>query len=278
MAVSARPLDPVQGRPSRRLRRPCAGVRRVHELSSLRGVDEGPRAARGGARSAPGGGLLDVGCGTGKSFEAFLRRAATTSSRATARRRCWLEHAQSAAAARCGCTLARHARGWPGSRRVRPRYLPRRLGQLPDRPDDDLSARLRRGPPPACPRGVYLFDVNSAVPYRSWFARATTASRPRAARFAWRGDAAPGAGRPGHACACTIEVGRSTARPASRHVQRHHPPSDGAALLGAAGLDCVAVHGQRVDGGIDGGFDELAHTKAIYLARHMTTTPRREGR
>jgi hypothetical protein len=59
-------------------------------------------------------------------------------------------------------------------------------------------------------------------------------------------------------------------RHVSTHLQRHHPEPAIRAALGAAGLECIAVHGQTASAELERGVDETRHTKAIYLARRET--------
>lgn len=55
----------------------------------------------------------------------------------------------------------------------------------------------------------------------------------------------------------------------SSHWQRHHPDAEVRRALHAAGLECVAVHGQRME--IEDAFDELRDEKAVYVARAAAT-------
>lgn len=60
------------------------------------------------------------------------------------------------------------------------------------------------------------------------------------------------------------------------HRQRHHPQAVIERALDAAGLGCVAVWGSDGAGGLERPLDELAHSKAVYIARDAA--PAREGR
>jgi hypothetical protein len=60
------------------------------------------------------------------------------------------------------------------------------------------------------------------------------------------------------------------------HRQRHHPRAVLERALAAAGLDCVAVWGTDGAGILEQPLDELAHTKAVYIAQDAA--PAREGR
>ena len=272
MAVSARPLDPVQAT--------TAGYDALapayDEFTSFHRYEEWTRDLErlALARGLSGRRLLDIGCGTGKSFIPFLERgyavtACDSSPEMLARARA----KPAAAGARLALADMRRMAGVDAEFDLIT-CIDDCLNHLLD--DDDLSAAFGEVRRLLARDGVYLFDVNSLTTYRTLFA-GETVIETAGGRFALRGDAAPDAA-PGSVCALQIEAQVDGEARLSHHVQRHHAPATVRRLLGAAGLACVAVHGQRADGGIDGGFDELAHTKAIYLARHVTTTPRREGR
>jgi SAM-dependent methyltransferase len=209
--------------------------------------------------------LLDLACGTGKSFEPFLKRGFDVTG-------CDIS----------GEMLARAARKAPGVRLVRADL--RDLGtfgrfDLVTCFDDslnyllgetDLAHALRGVAANLSPAGIALFDLNTLHAYRTTFARDSVVDRDGTV-FAWRGESAADA-PPGCTAAATIEVftPRGTElyeRIRTRHVQRHFPPDRVRALLAAAGLDCLGVHGARDDGSLDGRVDETRHLKAVYAAR-----------
>jgi SAM-dependent methyltransferase len=57
------------------------------------------------------------------------------------------------------------------------------------------------------------------------------------------------------------------ARARSVHRHRHHAPERVRRALERAGLDCAAVLGTDLTGGMDSPLDELRHAKAVYIAR-----------
>jgi SAM-dependent methyltransferase len=211
--------------------------------------------------------LLDIACGTGKSFIPFLTRgyAVTACDVSPA----MLERARRKPAAR-GADL--HV----GDMRILPDLgenfdlitcLDDSLNYLVS--DDDLYAAFCEARARLAPDGRYLFDVNSLRTYRSFFSGHDLLETSNG-RFQLDGDAPPDCSR-GALCTLTVrgtvqlDDGRRILN-TSRHVQRHHPRPTVERLLRAAGLTCVAVAGQRADGGIDPAFYELRHTKAIYVA------------
>jgi SAM-dependent methyltransferase len=213
--------------------------------------------------------LLDVACGTGKSFLPFLERGyevtACDVSPAMLRR----------AAAKAGDRVRLEAHD--------ARALPR-LGEfdlvccLDDGVNYQLSreeltatlAGLRRN---LAPGGVALFDANSLHAYRTFFASTTVMALPDLV-LVWEGHATR-AFAAGDRADATLEAlehrGDGTwSRRSSIHHQRHHPRAVVQAAMRRAGLRCVAVHGMRLDGQTTDGFHETRNSKAVYIARHRT--------
>jgi SAM-dependent methyltransferase len=215
--------------------------------------------------------VLDVACGTGKSFMPLLRRGY----RVTA---CDLSPemvrlAQSKSAGRANVVVADM------------RALPQ-LGQfdlvtcLDDSinyllTDDEVAAALGGIARLLRPGGLLLFDLNSLRTYRSVFSQ-TFASDEEGVFFCWRGDTSPELDAGGQAAA-TLEAflpraGGSWSRRCMRHVQRHHPRTTMSLLSAAAGLDVIKVWGQRPGVQLDPIPSEHEHTKLLYLARRSTPT------
>ena len=206
--------------------------------------------------------VLDVGCGTGKSFAPLLERGYDV----------WA----------CDISPAMVARA-----RMRPGVDPGRVlvADMRDLPqlgafdlvtclDDavnyllspvDLAAAFAGVAQSLAPHGIYVFDVNSLATYRAGFAARTSFERPLAAAVC-RGETR-GAIGPGALCVATIEIaGRGGRRRVSRHVQRHHPPHTIRHALASAGLACRAVLGQSTGAVLHADADEEAHTKLVYVA------------
>jgi SAM-dependent methyltransferase len=209
--------------------------------------------------------VLDVACGTGKSFEPFLRRGW----RVTA---CDLSPAM----------LARAA----GRAAGRAELLVADMRDLPDLgrfdlvtcideplnylPDAELETAFASAAGCLAPNGRYLFDLNTLHTYRTGFA--TTACHEAEGRFFALVGHAPADLAPGGLAPMTIEIfdrgeGDCWQRHTSRHEQRHHPPERVRAALEAAGLECLAVLGQYPDGRLEPELDEARHTKAVFIAR-----------
>ena len=210
--------------------------------------------------------VLDVGCGTGKSFMPLLPRGYRVTG-------CDLSPAM-VRRARAKCAGQAHVlvadmRDLPDLGRFDlVTCLDDSLNYLVT--DEELSAALQGIARSLRPGGIAVFDVNSLKTYRSAFA-GTFASEQDGIFFCWRGEASP-AFREGEQAAATLEahVPRTDGAPevlSSRHVQRHHPRATIERLCRGAGLDLIAVWGQDPGALLDSVPCEERHTKLLYFAR-----------
>ncbi|MDX6601925.1 MAG: hypothetical protein QOF13_1127 [Solirubrobacterales bacterium] len=119
------------------------------------------------------------------------------------------------------------------------------------------------------PTGLLLFDVNALPVYRTFFAETEVVERGDR-RLVWRGLATPDVA-PGSICESRLEVLPGEGEPvdveALVHRQRHFPEAEVLAALKGAGLECLDVYGHGLDGVPRQPLDETTHTKAIYVAR-----------
>jgi SAM-dependent methyltransferase len=120
------------------------------------------------------------------------------------------------------------------------------------------------------PGGLLMFDVNTLEAYRGFFAEEVVVERD-GWRMTWKGMASPDAA-PGSIAEASFEaepLGASTGPPIAPelHRERHFPECEVRAGLEAAGLECLAVYGHHHDGIPKQPLDEIAHTKGIYFAR-----------
>jgi SAM-dependent methyltransferase len=118
------------------------------------------------------------------------------------------------------------------------------------------------------PTGLLLFDVNELQAYRTFFAETVVVERD-GGRLVWCGlgekDVAPGS-----ICESRMEVisdGDEEKAPALTHRQRHFPEAEVVAAIEGAGLECLDVYGHGLDGIPRQPLDDSTHTKAIYIAR-----------
>jgi SAM-dependent methyltransferase len=110
--------------------------------------------------------------------------------------------------------------------------------------------------------GLLLFDVNTLRTYRTFFAETEVVER-QGRRLVWRGLTAPDA-PPRSICESRLEVDSGESL---THRQRHFPQTDVLATLEAASLDCIDVYGLGMDGVPHQPLDETTHTKAVYVAK-----------
>jgi SAM-dependent methyltransferase len=211
--------------------------------------------------------LLDVACGTGKSFLPMIERGYEVTA-------CDLSP---------GMVACARAKISPGEARVLVadmRSLPV-LGafDLLTCLDDSVNYLTSRADLRSClagfrrnlrPGGIAVFDANNLATYRGAFARDIAREREDAF-FCWRGEAAADSG-PGALASAWIEVFAADGsggwrRTRTRHVQRHHPRAEVESALAAAGLRLVAVRGQSTGARIDHEPDEERHSKTVYVAR-----------
>jgi SAM-dependent methyltransferase len=122
------------------------------------------------------------------------------------------------------------------------------------------------------PSGLLLFDVNELLAYRTFFAETEVVERGDR-RLVWNGLAAKDVAA-GSICESRLEVftGDSDAEAEGAvttmaHRQRHFPEADVLAALERAGLECLEIYGMYTDGILKQPLDDTIHTKAVYIAR-----------
>lgn len=211
--------------------------------------------------------LLDVGCGTGKSFMPMLPRGWEVTG-------CDISPAMLA--------LARAKAGEAVRLEVADMLELPRFGEfdliwaLDDAINyllspEELESALAAMRANLAPAGLLLFDVNELLAYRTFFAETEVVERD-GRRLVWNGLAAKDVA-PGSICESRLEVLSGEAgpdaggAPVHTHRQRHFPEADVLAALEGAGLECLDVYGIYTDGILKQPLDDTIHTKAIYIAR-----------
>ena len=213
--------------------------------------------------------LLDVACGTGKSFMPLLDRGYDVTA-------CDISP-EMAAGARA------KAAGRADVLVADMRRLPV-LGEFdlitciddainhllgPDEVKDTLAG-LREN---LAPGGVLVFDVNTLAAYQD-IPDVVVEDEERLLR--WRGGLAELDGPRGEA-EVVIDVFTHVGdglwrRSLSRQRHRHHPVEDIRALAEQAGLEVAAVVGQRPGAVLDESLDEREHRKAVFVMRRAGTS------
>jgi SAM-dependent methyltransferase len=214
----------------------------------------------------PGKRLLDVGCGTGKSFMPMLPRGWEVTG-------CDISPAM--------LRLAREKAGPAVRLEVADMVELPRFGEfdliwaLDDAINyllspDELARAMVAMRANLAPGGLLLFDVNELLAYRTFFAETEVVERD-GRRLVWKG-LAPKDVAPGSICESRLEVvaeGPEAEAGAAvmTHRQRHFPEAEVRVALDAAGLECLDVYGIYTDGILKQPLDDTIHTKAIYIAR-----------
>jgi SAM-dependent methyltransferase len=210
--------------------------------------------------------LLDLACGTGKSFVPFLERGFDVTA-------CDFSTAMLAEAARRGT----RAHLLHADIRALPELglfdlvtcFDDALNYLLD--EDQLAAAFEGMRAVLAPGGVAVFDLNSLLTYRTTFASDSVAERD-GVLFAWRGRATPEADVGSEALAdldVFVPSGEELySRVPVTHRQRHFPRPRVEALLERAGLRCLSVCGVLPDCSLTEPADEAVHPKVVYTATH----------
>jgi SAM-dependent methyltransferase len=211
--------------------------------------------------------LLDIGCGTGKSFSPML-------SRGYAVKACDLSEemvdlARAKFADRVEEIFVADMRALPDDGEFDlVTCLDDGINYLGS--DVELAAAFQGVADVLAPGGVYAFDVNTLKTYRTAFAQ-TFVREDHGGLFCWRGEC-ESTFEPGGEASATLEIfieddDDAWQRITSRHFQRHHEPAVIRAALEGAGLECAAVVGQWPGGRLDEAVDETAQIKLVYFAR-----------
>jgi SAM-dependent methyltransferase len=212
------------------------------------------------------GRLLDVGCGSGKSFPPMLERGWEIVG-------CDVSPAMlERARAKVGDSVRLEV----ADMRALPVFgefdlvwaLNDPVNYLLDEEELALAfAGMRRN---LAPGGLLLFDTNTLHAYRSFFAEDVVIERD-GWRLVWNGhgrpDSEPGTVSEASFEATPLEEGVGTAIAPELHRERHFPPEQILAGLARAGLECVEHCGYGDDEQMHQPLDEAEHSKAIYIAR-----------
>lgn len=212
--------------------------------------------------------LLDVACGTGKSFLPMLSRGWTVTAcdispamLSVAERKSGDSVALSVADMRELPTLGEFDLVWALDDAIN--YL---LSL------DELENALRGMRENLAETGLLLFDANELLVYRTFYTETTVIERD-GWRLTWRGlgSTSVGPGGMSESCFEAERIDRDmTGEPdgeVSLHRQRHFPEAEVLKALNRVGLECLGVYAHGLDGIPVQPLDTSVHTKAIYVAR-----------
>ena len=220
----------------------------------------------GAAHGLHGDTVLDVACGTGKSFLPMI------------------EHGWKVTACDLSPSMAELARAKAGpdvpieiaDMRELPVYgsfdlvccLDDAMNYLHSRAE--VEATLRGLAANLAPDGILIFDSNSLIIYNGFFAEHVEVEA-NGRRMIWDGKTG-GTMAEGEIAEATFEVepttpGTGPTIAPELHRQRHHPEAEIRAALENSGLELLSVYGHHFDGIPHLPMDEEQHTKAIWLSR-----------
>jgi SAM-dependent methyltransferase len=210
--------------------------------------------------------LLDVACGTGKSFEPLARRGYEIS--ACDLSPAMVEHARAKAPPGSDVFVADMRELPVAGEFDLVTCLDDSLNYLPDAAG--LEAAFEGMAANLAPGGLLAFDLNSLGTYRRVFGRDSVGDSDGHV-FCWRG-VPNGEPQPGESFSAVIDVfveepDERWSRSRTTHWQRHHPRAEVERALALAGLDLVAARGQLPGARLEPEPDEERHQKLLYLAR-----------
>lgn len=204
--------------------------------------------------------LLDVACGTGKSFEPLLTRGYEVSA-------CDLSPAM----------VAEARRNWPDVAEIvvaDMRSLPWQsefdlvtcvddaVNYMLD--EEDLRAAVSSMARALRPDGIAVFDANTILTYRTDWAESFDFATD-GIRFNWRGECTREA-EPGTIARATVTVEHAGRSCESRHVERHWRADELRTACLAAGFQHVVFRGLAEGPRLVGEPDEERHLKLVCLA------------
>ena len=220
-----------------------------------------PKLARHGIA---GRRLLDIGCGTGKSFIPMLRRGWEVTACDISPAMVELARAKAGGAARLSVADMRELPAFGEFDLVW--ALDDAVNYLLS--GEELERALRGMRANLAPDGLLMFDVNCLYAYRTFFAEEQRVQRG-GRTLRWRGlgsaDAAPGSlGEARFEVASAPDAERFETHV---HRQRHFPEAEVRARLAAAGLESSTSTATDTTPSPRQPVDELTHDKAVYMAR-----------
>ncbi len=120
------------------------------------------------------------------------------------------------------------------------------------------------------PGGLLMFDVNTLETYRTFFAEEVVVERA-GKRMTWKGLTNPDV-QSGSIAEASLEVEPLDAAagapiPPEIHRERHFPEAEIRAAMERVGLEFLDVYGHHHDAIPKQPLDEVAHAKAVYISR-----------
>jgi len=207
--------------------------------------------------------LLDVGCGTGKSFLPMLERGWEVTACDISPSMLALARAKAGGAVQLSVADMRELPVFGEFDLVW--ALDDAVNYLLS--GEELREALSGMRANLAPGGLLMFDVNVLQAYRTFFAEEQRVER-NGRRLIWRGQSSADVA-PGSISEARLEVESEDAEDKVEthvHRQRHFPEAEVRDLLAAAGLKCLDVYGHGFDAVPKQPVEELIHSKAVYIA------------
>lgn len=219
-----------------------------------------PKARHHGLR---GRRLLDVGCGTGKSFMPMLERGWEVTA-------CDISPSMLALArAKVGGTVRLSV----ADMRKLPKFgefdlvwaLDDAVNYLLS--SEELGEALSGMRANLAPGGLLMFDLNTLQSYRTFFAEEQRVERG-GRQLIWRGQGS-GDTEPGSISEARFDVETKGVPGVETHIhrQRHFPEAEVRTLLEQAGMECLGAYGHGFDAVPKQPVEELVHSKVVYISR-----------
>ncbi len=208
--------------------------------------------------------LLDVGCGTGKSFLPMLERGWEVTACDISPSMLDLARAKAGDAVRLSVADMRELPVFGEFDLVW--ALDDAVNYLLS--GEELKEALSGMRANLAPGGLLMFDVNTLEAYRTFFAEEQRVERGGRV-LVWRGQNSTDT-PPGSIGEARLELERSddgTTIETHVHRQRHFPEAEVLELIEATGLECLDVYGHGFDAVPKQPVEELTHSKAVYFAR-----------
>jgi len=208
--------------------------------------------------------LLDIGCGTGRSFLSMLEKGWEVTACDISPSMLELARAKAGDKARLSVEDMRELPVFGEFDLVW--SLDDAVNYLLSA--DDLKRALSGMRANLAPDGLLLFDVNTLRTFREFFAETEELERG-GRRFVWSGQASADT-TARSVCEGRLEVTEANGGEAIEthvHRQRHHPEADVLEALRKVGLECLDVFGHDHDAVLQQPADELRHNKMVFIAR-----------
>jgi SAM-dependent methyltransferase len=221
--------------------------------------------ALGAAHGLQGDTVLDIACGTGKSFIPMLEQGWKVTACDIAPSMAELARAKTGNQVRIEISDMRELPVYGSFDLVC--CLDDAVNYL--HTAAELEQALRGMAANMAPHALLIFDSNTMTQYRGFFAE-DVEMEMNGRRMTWEGKADETFG-PGDIAEASFSFeaidGDGPTLPPELHRQRHHPESEVRAAIDAAGLELVGLYGHHHDGIPHQPMSEEDHTKAIYIAR-----------